>query len=344
MLDSTDIERRRGECACRAAPPPRMELVVIAPQLLSVAAAALNACASLARIAAWSRHAADAGASEEALLAALDLPRAAAGALLARAAGIDAGSGGWLVADPVALVAGIDDVTVIARADMLDPAFVARALALLNAHFAADSLQFAAPRAARWLAHVADAPELTLKSTDAALGRSMYAQRPQGPDARRFERYANEIQMLLHEAPENDARERAGLAPFNGLWLWGAGAAITPAARVDAYATADAEGDLARGIALASGGRAQPLGDRLAFDADAATIVVVALPPIVPASLAACDAGWLAPSTDALARGAISRLTLVADGAGTHRWTANAPTWRARLMARLRASQFSVPA
>ncbi|HEY5364915.1 MAG TPA: hypothetical protein VIL19_00455, partial [Casimicrobiaceae bacterium] len=266
-----------------------MELVVIAPQLLSVAAAALNACASLARIAAWSRHAADAGASEEALLAALDLPRAAAGALLARAAGIDAGSGGWLVADPVALVAGIDDVTVIARADMLDPAFVARALALLNAHFAADSLQFAAPRAARWLAHVADAPELTLKSTDAALGRSMYAQRPQGPDARRFERYANEIQMLLHEAPENDARERAGLAPFNGLWLWGAGAAITPAARVDAYATADAEGDLARGIALASGGRVHALGDRLALDAnaDAAAVVVVALPPTVSVSLAA---------------------------------------------------------
>ncbi|MEO6749000.1 MAG: hypothetical protein ABI294_05340, partial [Casimicrobiaceae bacterium] len=247
-----------------------MELVVIAPQLLSVPAAALNASASLARMAAWSRHAADAGACEEALLAALDLPRAAAGALFARAAGIDATRGCWLVADPVALVAGIDDVTVTARADMLDPAFVARALALLNAHFAVDSLQFTAPRAARWLAHVPDAPQLTLVSTDAALGRSMYAHRPQGPAARRFERYANEIQMLLHEAPENDARERAGLAPFNGLWLWGAAAAITPAARIDAYATAGAEGDLARGIALASGGRVHVLGDRLAFDADTA--------------------------------------------------------------------------
>src|SRR5665213_1966285 len=145
---------------------------------------------------------------------------------------------------------------------------------------------------------------------------------------------------------ENDARERAGLAPFNGLWLWGAGAAITPATRVDAYATAGAEGDLARGIALASGGRVHALGDRLALDAnaDAAAVVVVALPPTVSASLAACDAGWLAPATAALARGALSRLTLVADGAGTHRWTATTPTWRARLMARLRASRFGVPA
>jgi hypothetical protein len=186
---------------------------------------------------------------------------------------------------------------------------------------------------------------MTLVPTDIALGGSLYAHRPQGADARRFERYANEIQMLLHDAPENDARERAGLPPCNGLWLWGgpAPARPAPAARTEAYTAAGADGDLARGVALASGGGAHTLGDRLTLADPSAAIVLVALPSITEHSFAQFDAAWLAPAVAALAGNTITRLTLIADGIGAHQWTAQAPTLYRRLRARLAKQRFVVP-
>lgn len=323
-----------------------MELVVIAPRLLALPAASLAGSATLARLAAWSTHACVGGALDDALLALPGMRRATAGAIHARAAGVDCGDGAWFVADPVALVAGRDDVTVAARAEGLDAAFVARTLARLNAHFAQDGLRFVAPRVQRWLVHVAGDPDVEFVHTDVALGGSAYVHRPRGRDARRFERYANEIQMLLHDAPENALREEAEAAPFSGLWLWGAagaGADAALATRVDATGTPGAEGDLVRGLALASGGRVRGTDGGFAIEDPDAAALLVALPAFTPQNFDALDAAWLAPAVDALAAHAVTQLTLLADGERTHRWIARAPSVAARLRARIAMRRFRVP-
>ena len=186
-------------------------------------------------------------------------------------------------------------------------------------------------------------------ATEAAMGGSVYVHRPQGSDARRFERYANEIQMLLHDAPENDVRERAGRTPFNGLWLWGA-AAASPAGthaaatvRIDAYGAGDDGDDLARGAALYTGGHAQALGAHLDMADHGAQRAVFTLPAATPATFAMYDTAWLAPALSALARGTISHLALIADGAGTHRWSVAAPGFLARLRTGFGSRPFGIP-
>ena len=328
-----------------------MELVVVAPRLLALPAATLQTSSALARVAAWATRASAAAGIDAATLAAARIDGAAVATLVARASGGASANtvadGGWLVADPVTLAAGRDDVVVTARVDDLDPLFIARILALLNRHFAADAMTFTAPHPDRWLVHLAARPDATFVAPDVALGGSLYAHRPQGRDARRFECHANEIQMLLHDAAENDARERAGLSPFNALWLWGGAAGapfVQPLPRIDAHAPPGSAGDLARGAALASGGVAQGLGERLDLVDRSAEVMLVVLPPITADTFAQVDATWLAPAVDALAGHAITQLTLVADGAGVGaiRWTANAPSWLLRLRARVAAARFGV--
>lgn len=323
-----------------------MELVVTAPRLLSLPPATLQSSQALARFASWSTGQSLGQAGEVAVLAALGMRGASIGALIARGAGIDVGTDHWLVADPVSLVAGIDDVVVAARIEDADAAFAARAVGLLNAHFADDGAALVAPHPERWLLRMRDAPHSTFTATDLAVGGSAYAHRPQGADARRFERYANEVQMLLHDAPENDARARNGLPPLNGLWWWDGPASAQPSSptvRIDAYAAPGADGDLARGIALASGGDALPLGLRLEFADHRAALALVALPTMTSADFAQWEAGWLAPAVAALADHRLTRLTLIAGGAAAHQWTATPPTLVRRIRARFAKSAFGVP-
>ena len=160
-----------------------MELVVVAPQLLALPAPILNSSKALARLSAWATRAPVAEGREHATLSALPLSGLSVAALIARGSiGIasretDPDDAHWLVADPVTLVAGRDDVIVAGRVTGLDTPdaqdFVARAVDALNAHFAADALTFIAARAGRWLVRLRDAPRLRLGPTDAAIGGSL---------------------------------------------------------------------------------------------------------------------------------------------------------------------------
>ncbi|MDO8413281.1 MAG: phosphoglycerate mutase, partial [Gallionellaceae bacterium] len=46
---------------------------------------------------------------------------------------------------------------------------------------------------------------------------------PQGPDALRWNKVFNEIQMLFFDHAVNRAREARGELPVNSVWLWGGG-------------------------------------------------------------------------------------------------------------------------
>jgi hypothetical protein len=176
--------------------------------------------------------------------------------------------------------------------------------------------------------------------------------------------------MLLHAAPENDVREARELAPCNGLWLWDAAAAQAAPVptRVVALAATGAAGDLARGLALATGSTARDIGasDRVraalpaasspatsvasgAATLDAtldaarqATHVVVALPAVTAASFAAVDMQWLAPAVEALLDGRAGALTLLVDGRGAHAFGASRPRGWRRVAARWRRARFAI--
>jgi hypothetical protein len=60
-------------------------------------------------------------------------------------------------------------------------------------------------------------------SIDRACGHAVEDHRPHGPAASRWGRLQNEIQMLLHNHPVNDARDERGQLPINSLWLSGTG-------------------------------------------------------------------------------------------------------------------------
>lgn len=93
--------------------------------------------------------------------------------------------------------------------------------------------------AATWFVRADDWSALRAASPDAATGQNLNAWMPEGDAARATRKLQNEVQMLWHEHPVNQARQARGLAPVNSFWLWGgadaaAGAADPPPLFTDA--------------------------------------------------------------------------------------------------------------
>ncbi|MBS0322090.1 MAG: hypothetical protein JSR18_16220 [Proteobacteria bacterium] len=249
-----------------------------------------------------------------AALDALGLPRDAAGPLVARGLGIDVAAGdAWAVATPVVLAIHGDDVRIAARAHPSADA-TAATLAALNAHFADDGIAFVAPARDTWLARFAAPPAVMLAPFDAALGGSLYAHRPTGPDGRRVERWANEMQMLLHA--QNDRSNLAGRARQAGdgapdaIWWWGLGTARdAPPGHARGWADAGSMHEI--------GALARGLGSPRAVPADFAAWLAGARGTVMRESLvvlssAHAGAHWIEPALHAWRTGALRALTLLA--------------------------------
>jgi len=134
-----------------------------------------------------------------------------------------AGDAYWLRADPVHLRVMRDRI-VLADSSVLDlTRDEADALAgTISEHFGADlNPQPLHPQ--RWYLRYPEAPQLATTPLSLAVGCDIDPLLPQGPDAMRFRTELNELQMLLHEHPVNQAREARGELPVNSLWLWGGG-------------------------------------------------------------------------------------------------------------------------
>jgi hypothetical protein len=134
-----------------------------------------------------------------------------------------AGDAYWLRADPVHLRVMRDRI-VLADADALSLSRQeADALAtVIGQHFGAD-LSPLPLHPQRWYLRFPHAPRLATTPLSVAAGRDIDPLLPQGDDAMRFRAELNELQMLLHEHPVNQARETRGELPVNSLWLWGGG-------------------------------------------------------------------------------------------------------------------------
>jgi len=345
------LESALSPPSCVIPPAYDMRLTLIVPGLVARSPATLADTPALARFA----RVADGGnvvlgGLAHAIVAAAGMPPATPAApLLALGAGLDPQGDYVLAADPVTLVAGRDDVVLAGRVDDLAPADAAALIAALDAHFATDRLAFAAPRAATWFARTSSSPRLATTPIDVALHRPIFPHLPAGPDGKTWQRWQNEIQMLLFECPVNAAREARGAAPVTGLWFWGGGRRAEVPATAGAVFLADpgAAGDLVRGLALHAGhDPALPATfDAALTRARGAGALLLALPALADdAGIAATGERWIAPAVDALARGNVATLDLLADGNGmTVRWVARRPPALARLAARWRGPRFTLP-
>jgi hypothetical protein len=137
-----------------------------------------------------------------------------------------AGPGSWCLAQPVHFAAGLDHLRLAPLAQAAPTEDEASALgALVGSHFATDELSVAAFVQGGWLLRFARSIECSTQPPDAVVGHNVRDFMPAGRDGARIRSLMNEIQMLLHEHPVNQRRERARQLSVNGWWLWGFGEA-----------------------------------------------------------------------------------------------------------------------
>jgi len=128
----------------------------------------------------------------------------------------------WMRADPVNLRILHDQL-------MLQPAMsvsmdeAEQLCTALNKHFVDEGMYFLAPHPLRWYLRLETDPNLETTLLTKVMGKNVHHYLPQGPDELRWHGILNEIQMLLHAHPVNEAREQRGEWQINGLWLWGGG-------------------------------------------------------------------------------------------------------------------------
>ena len=309
-----------------------MELVLVLPGLFdSARASAAEARAPrLAELLAWcgapSRNTdgLDAEiASRYGIARQTDWPLAA---IRAASLGLAPGDSYWLAADPVTLVVGRDDVAFCGTVDDLTPAEAAALVTMLNAHFAGDGIEFAAPKPDAIFARLATAPRLATHPPAATPDRPLRLRLPEGADAAKFRRWQSEIQMLLHEHPVNVQREKNGRPPANGVWFSAGGVLPPRASPPPAIRTFAAEG-IAVALAAHVGAPASPLPPNICGmldDASGSGLIVVALEPDDAVTKIERSCG--APAHDALARGRLGGIAILAQEAGDAvRWHTRRP-------------------
>lgn len=241
------------------------------------------------------------------------------GALTVFASGRDPGMVRWARADPVHLRLLRDRMVIVPAAAFPISGEEATALvATLNAHFA-GRLEFEAAAPDRWIVRLSmEAPLGDASPLDVA-GRSLA---PGKADA-----LANEIQMVLHEHPVNEAREARGEPAVNSLWLWGAG--VAPRGASGAWESVASDEPAGVGLARAAGLRSRPLPatadawiDRLPAEGrqlavlDSLRASIALSDPALPERLLALEAKWFAPLLAALRAGRIGMVTVHVPEAG----------------------------
>lgn len=212
----------------------------------------------------------------------------------------------------------------------------------LNEHLAADGLRIEAPAPDRWYVRLTQPPDFATYPLPEVAGRNVNPFMPTGGAAGRLRGWLTELQMLLHEAPANQTRERAGRLPANSVWPWGESQVPAP---TTAPAHVLADDALACGLAHLAGLEPQALPAEVPSDwAKGLTLVadMRARDPLVHGeiegwleALTRFEADWVAPLMERLGEGAIDRLELEAgDGrrfaltrAGRYRLWRRAHPW-----------------
>ena len=234
------------------------------------------------------------------------------------------GEAHWVHADAVSLRADRDRLLLVDATTLEIKEDEAQALqSTLEQHFA-DSLRLIMTAPGRWYGNFSVPPEgKTLPLAEVAGG-----QIEPGRGAMAWHAIMNEMQMLLHEHPVNEAREARGEPPINGIWLWGAGR-LAPASTP--FRSISSALPLARGLGRQAGIAASLMpanaGNWIRSVASEG-IQVCVIDTLLEAAklgnaqrwldaLARLEQDWFAPLVGALEAGQIGMLTLHLGGART---------------------------
>ena len=225
-------------------------LIYLAPGLLGPIAPTLADAArsqakvpTLARLLARAKRRPLTGTSAEALIAHLYPQAPAPGALAAAGMGLTDTVQYYRVA-PVHLRADRDRLLLFAGDDVALTATEAQAVtSAFNAVFSADGMQLDLTGPAGVMSATAPLGPNLPALFDVA-GRYLDTVLPGEAAARPWRQLLNEVQMLLHDHPVNQARAERGALTVNGLWFWGGGPAIAN----PSSPPADVEHALVRGL------------------------------------------------------------------------------------------------
>ena len=167
----------------------------------------------------------------------------------------DGGSPGndyWLRADPVHLRVDRDQLILAdSRAFGIIQDEANRLTQTLNSHFNNAELVFQAKHPERWYLRLEKPPQLQTRALAEVADKNIDEFLPIGADSVYWHGVCNEIQMVLHTHPVNEAREAAGIPAVNSLWLWGGGRRSNIARKPFAHVWTNE--CLTKGLALASG-------------------------------------------------------------------------------------------
>jgi hypothetical protein len=137
----------------------------------------------------------------------------------------DAAGACWLSADPAWIQPDMSGARLLACGQL--PLSMEEAQALiepLQPVFAEQGMALDVSSPQRWHLRVpAHIPLPRFAAPEQALGEDLYDHLPQGPEGRPWRVLFNEVQVLLHQHPQNAQRRERGLPPINSLWFWGGG-------------------------------------------------------------------------------------------------------------------------
>ncbi len=217
-----------------------------------------------------------------------------------------------LRADPVHAVADRDVLRMLdPRTLSIAPSEARDLVATLNSHFTQDGLHFIAPRPERWYLMLSADPLLRTHPLAHTIGASLHDYLPFGAHGKRWQGVLNEVQMLLHEHPVNNAREARGELPINSVWFWGGG--HVPSLTQKKWAQVWSDDAVALGLAKLSHVPRTGAPDAARAWLNAAITPgdhLLVLPAVTREALVSMNAAWFAPLSEALKNRRLQRLTL----------------------------------
>lgn len=303
--------------------------IYLAPGLLGPIAPTLADAArsqatlpTLARLLARAKRHAVAGTSTEALIAYLYPQAPASGPLVAAGMGLT-DPGHYYQAAPVHLRADRDRLLLFAGADVALNSTEAQAItSAFNGVFSTDGMQLDLTGSAGVMS-AKTPPGPNLPGLFDVAGRYLDTVLPGEAAARPWRQLLNEVQMLLHDHPVNQARAERGELTVNGLWFFGGGPAIASSSSPPL----DAEHALVRGLMAMD--QAPIHADQLAnlniWEAGAHALMA----GDIPAWLAALQSfeQTIAPKIEQQARQGAKRVTLL-PGNGSAYTLSHRSHWR----------------
>ena len=129
---------------------------------------------------------------------------------------------GLVRADPVHLAAGADRLLLFpAESVNLSTEESTALVATLNEGQESTGAGCVMGNFCRWYFTLGQAPRCDWTAPECVEGKDILAFLPEGQDGVIIRRLLNDVQMLLHNHPVNEARRNRGEAEINSIWPWG---------------------------------------------------------------------------------------------------------------------------